>query len=62
MLQSELDENRRKFILSKIDKRQVIITSCEPIDFASVDDINFIEISDGKRIFEIQKDEASVIE
>lgn len=59
---SELDENRRKFILSKIDKRQVIITSCEPIDFASVDEINFIEISDGKRIFEIQKDEASVIE
>ena len=52
---SELDENRRKFILSKIDKRQVIITSCEPIDFASVDDISFIEISDGKRIFETKE-------
>ena len=46
---SELDENRRKFILSKIDKRQVIITSCEQIDFANVEDINFIEIENGER-------------
>lgn len=46
---SELDENRKKYILSKIEKRQVIITSCEPIDFSEIDNINFIEIENGER-------------
>ena len=46
---SELDENRKKFILSKINSRQVIITSCEPYDFESLQVANFIEIKDGKR-------------
>lgn len=46
---SELDENRRKYILSKIEKRQVIITSCEPFDFNEIEKTNFIEIKDGKR-------------
>lgn len=45
---SELDENRKKYILSKIEKRQVIITSCEPIDFSAMENINFIEIENGK--------------
>ena len=27
---SELDETRRKYILSKIKGRQIIVTSCEP--------------------------------
>ena len=47
---SELDENRKKYILSKIENRQVIITSCEPIDFSEIENINFIEIENGKRI------------
>ena len=47
---SELDENRRSFILSKIEKRQVIITSCEPLDFKELENTNFIEIEDGKRV------------
>ena len=46
---SELDENRRKFILSKIEKRQVIITSCEPLDFKELENISFVEIKDGKK-------------
>ncbi|MBE6673913.1 MAG: DNA replication/repair protein RecF [Ruminococcaceae bacterium] len=46
---SELDENRRKYILSKIEKRQVIITSCEPFDFNEIEKTNFIEIKDGRR-------------
>ena len=46
---SELDENRRSFILSKIEKRQVIMTSCEPLDFKELQSTNFIEIKEGKR-------------
>ena len=46
---SELDENRRSFIISKIENRQVIITSCEPIDFKNGSSANYIEIKDGKR-------------
>ena len=42
-------ENRKKFILSKIEKRQVIITSCEPIDFSEIENINFVEIENGKK-------------
>lgn len=44
---SELDENRRSFILSKIEKRQVIMTSCESINFKELKNTHFIEISDG---------------
>ena len=46
---SELDDNRKKFILSKINSRQVIITSCEPYDFKDIDVGGFIEIKNGKR-------------
>ena len=46
---SELDENRQKYILSKIENRQVIITSCEPLDFNEIEKTNFIEIKEGKR-------------
>ena len=28
------------------------MTSCEPLDFCELEGINFVEISDGKRIFE----------
>lgn len=47
---SELDENRKNYILSKINSRQVIITSCEPYDFENIKVDNFIEIKDGKKI------------
>ncbi len=46
---SELDEARRKYILSSIDKRQVIITSCEMSVFDGKGD-NYIRIKDGKKI------------
>ena len=49
---SELDENRRRYILAKIENRQVIMTSCEPLDFSELEGINFVEIENGKRIFE----------
>lgn len=45
---SELDENRRKYILSNIKKRQVIITACESTAFNEVENVNFIYVSDGK--------------
>ena len=46
---SELDESRRKYILSSIDKRQVIITSCEPSVCEGKGD-NYIRIKDGRKI------------
>ena len=45
---SELDENRKRYILSNIEKRQVIITSCENNAFDSVEGVKFIKIKDGK--------------
>ena len=49
---SELDESRRKYILSSIDKRQVIITSCEPSVFEGKGD-NYIRIKSENRCKEI---------
>ena len=46
---SELDEKRRKYILSSIDKRQVIITTCEPTMF-NIESEGFIRIKEGKRV------------
>ena len=46
---SELDESRRKYILSKIKKRQVIITTCENTAFNEVENVNFIYIENGKQ-------------
>lgn len=45
---SELDENRKRYILSNIEKRQVIITTCENTAFDGIDDVRFINIKDGK--------------
>lgn len=45
---SELDEKRRKYIMSNIKKRQVIITTCESTAFNEVDDVNFVYINNGK--------------
>lgn len=57
---SELDENRRKFILSNIKKRQVIITTCESTAFNEVDDVNFIYIKDGHiDTFSLEKEKVS---
>ncbi len=46
---SELDEKRRDYILNTIDKRQVIITTCEPSVIKNKTD-SFIEIKEGKRV------------
>lgn len=42
---SELDEKRRSFLLSKVNDRQVIITTCERIDFGEV---KRIRVENGK--------------
>ena len=46
---SELDEKRRQYVMSSIDKRQVIITTCEPSVFKSNNE-SFIRIKEGKRV------------
>ena len=57
---SELDENRRKYIMSNIRKRQVIITTCESTAFNDVDNVNFIYIKDGKiDTFSLEKEKVS---
>lgn len=44
---SELDINRRKYILSNINNRQVIVTSCEPIVIENKD-TNYICVENGR--------------
>ncbi len=45
---SELDVSRRKYVLSNINNRQVIITSCEP-NYFTQEETTFIYLQDGKR-------------
>lgn len=56
---SELDENRRKYILSNIKKRQVIITACESTAFNEVENVNFIYIENGKVTFSLEKEKGN---
>ncbi|MBQ4509563.1 MAG: DNA replication/repair protein RecF [Clostridia bacterium] len=58
---SELDEKRRKYIMSNIKKRQVIITTCESTAFNEVDDVNFVYINNGK-LCEAPKTDDEMIE
>ena len=53
---SELDINRRRYVLSNINNRQVIITSCEPLVFENAE-ADYIFIKDG-RVSEHQIDTA----
>ena len=46
---SELDEKRRKYIMSSIEGRQVIITTCEPSSFSEKSE-SFIRIKDGRKV------------
>ncbi len=46
---SELDDSRKKYVLSNISARQVIITGCDKGVFENTDDCNFIYIKEGKR-------------
>ena len=46
---SELDDTRKKYVLSNISSRQVIITGCDKGVFENTSDCNFIYIKDGKR-------------
>ena len=46
---SELDDGRKKYVLSNISSRQVIITGCDKGVFENTSDCNFIYIKDGKR-------------
>jgi DNA replication and repair protein RecF len=53
---SELDKQRRDFILNNIKDRQVIITSCEPEMFNKDFDADFIKIENGKQILKENTD------
>jgi recombinational DNA repair ATPase RecF len=44
---SELDEQRRKYVLTSSKERQIIITSCESEEYSSFADRE-IDVSDGK--------------
>ena len=47
---SELDRDRKDYILSKIKDRQVIITSCDESDFAGIENVHKIYCSDGSYV------------
>ena len=62
---SELDDSRKKYVLSNIKSRQVIITGCDKGVFENTDECNFIYIKDGKKeepVFEIEENEQNEIE
>lgn len=46
---SELDDNRKSYILSNIKNRQVIITACDKSVFENSEGCNFINIENGQR-------------
>ena len=46
---SELDKSRREFLISKIKGKQIIIT-CTDIENYFSDNVNIIEIKDGKNV------------
>ena len=46
---SELDDNRKAYILSNIKNRQVIITACDKSVFENSEGCNFINIENGQR-------------
>ncbi len=56
---SELDDSRKRYILSNIKSRQVIITACDRSVFDNAEVCNFINIKDGKKS-EILKEEDSL--
>ena len=59
---SELDDSRKKYVLSNISARQVIITGCDKGVFENTSDCNFIYIKDGKRDEDINFAEAPLEE
>lgn len=48
---SELDRERKKYILSNVKDRQVIITSCEKKPFGSLEGVKFINIKSGRVVY-----------
>ena len=46
---SELDETRRKYVLSGVGERQIIITSCDPDEFSGIE-FNEIDVSRGNYV------------
>ena len=47
---SELDGKRRKYVLSGVGEKQIIITSCDPDEFADMD-INEIDVKGGSYVY-----------
>lgn len=43
----ELDEDRKKYVLSKTDGRQMIVTACEKGDYINLDDVKMIFVEKG---------------
>ncbi len=46
----ELDEDRKNYVLSRTKGRQMIVTACETGDYMNLDDVNMIEVVDGRYI------------
>ena len=44
----ELDEDRKKYVLSKTEGRQMIVTACEKGDYINLNDLNMIYADNGK--------------
>lgn len=43
----ELDEDRKRYVLSKTEGRQIIVTACEKGDYINLDDIKIIYVEGG---------------
>jgi DNA replication and repair protein RecF len=44
---SELDRERKKYVLSELKERQVILTTCDESDFAGISSANMIYVENG---------------
>lgn len=44
----ELDEDRKRYLLSRTEGRQMIVTACEKGDYVNLDDVKMIYVENGK--------------
>ena len=43
----ELDEDRKSYVLSRTEGRQMIVTACEKGDYVNLDDVKMIYVENG---------------
>lgn len=44
----EFDEDRKRYVLSKTEGRQIIVTACEKGDYINLSDVKMIEVENGR--------------